>query len=77
VGQDAGAAVVLGVASATAEAGGFDAVGDADAEDEPPQAAMPASMTTEASTSRSELSIRVFTAAMLLAAERVVRFPMK
>ena len=74
-GQEAGAAVVLGVASATGVADVMEALGEGDPELEPPQAATLAMTTTAASAIRHELSIQRFTAAMPLAAERVVRFP--
>jgi hypothetical protein len=61
VGHEGGAAVALGVASATADAGAVEVLGDADPEDKPPQATMLASATNEISASRQEPSIQRFT----------------
>jgi hypothetical protein len=60
VGQEAGAAVVFGLTSATG-LDGMEALGDADAEGEPPQAEMLATTITEASPSRQEPSIQRLT----------------
>ena len=61
VGHEAGAAVVLGLASATRLADGMEALGDVDADVEPPQAAMLATTTTEVSPSRQQPSIQRLT----------------
>ena len=58
MGQEAGATVVFGLTSATGLDDGMEALGDADAEVEPPQAVMLATTTTEASPSRQEPSIQ-------------------
>ena len=57
VGQEAGAAVVLGLTSASGLGDGVEALGDA----EPPQDVMLATTTTEASPSRQEPSIQRLT----------------